>query len=104
MERETGFEPAASTLARSRSTTELFPQNLKFSNKKRNCNQKNKIFQYFLIKIMWWFGFALDSHKKQFNAKDLAMILKIATLFCAIMRESILMAQWRYGESSKVRF
>jgi hypothetical protein len=27
MERETGFEPATSTLARSRSTTELFPLN-----------------------------------------------------------------------------
>ena len=28
MERETGFEPATSTLARSHSTTELFPPNL----------------------------------------------------------------------------
>jgi hypothetical protein len=27
MERETGFEPATSTLARSHSTTELFPLN-----------------------------------------------------------------------------
>jgi hypothetical protein len=27
MERETGFEPATSTLARSHSTTELFPPN-----------------------------------------------------------------------------
>ncbi len=29
MERETGFEPATSTLARSHSTTELFPLNEK---------------------------------------------------------------------------
>ena len=29
MERETGFEPATSTLARSHSTTELFPLNVK---------------------------------------------------------------------------
>ena len=28
MERETGFEPATSTLARSHSTTELFPLNI----------------------------------------------------------------------------
>ncbi len=29
MERETGFEPATSTLARSHSTTELFPPKMK---------------------------------------------------------------------------
>jgi hypothetical protein len=32
MERETGFEPATSTLARSHSTTELFPLSLKACN------------------------------------------------------------------------
>ncbi len=35
MERETGFEPATSTLARLHSTTELLPQNLLITN--HNC-------------------------------------------------------------------
>ena len=47
MERETGFEPATSTLARSHSTTELFPLN---SNLSSNyllsfCQQKSLILE-----------------------------------------------------------
>jgi hypothetical protein len=36
MERETGFEPATSTLARSHSTTELFPPSATFKIPTRN--------------------------------------------------------------------
>ena len=43
MERETGFEPATSTLARSHSTTELFPLNEKIflANYPSFVNKKN---------------------------------------------------------------
>ncbi len=47
MERETGFEPATSTLARSHSTTELFPLNLNlsFNYFLSFCQQKRLILQ-----------------------------------------------------------
>ena len=41
LERETGFEPAASSLARRRSTTELFPQTLEYYNKECGGNLKD---------------------------------------------------------------
>ena len=41
LERETGFEPAASSLARRRSTTELFPQTLVYYNKECGGNRKD---------------------------------------------------------------
>ena len=47
MERETGFEPATSTLARSHSTTELFPlnSNLSFNYLLSFCQQKSLILE-----------------------------------------------------------
>ena len=42
MERETGFEPATSTLARSHSTTELFPlESFLFKDFNNFCQQKS---------------------------------------------------------------
>ncbi len=43
MERETGFEPATSTLARLHSTTELLPQSVRLRAPKHKIKTKNAI-------------------------------------------------------------
>ena len=73
MERETGFEPATSTLARSHSTTELFPLNLNlsFNYLFSFCQQKSLILEKSseLKKIV---GTGPDSKAKRTPQKECA--------------------------------
>ena len=63
LERETGFEPAASSLARRRSTTELFPQILRY------------YIKYLRFKLQNIFRFTLIYKDKQYYLVSVAGIL-----------------------------
>ena len=75
MERETGFEPATSTLARSHSTTELFPlrevQGGILANKKCSVNLETS-------------GDAAGMRNTRIARKNADKIMHLSVLFCAL--------------------
>ena len=87
LERETGFEPAASSLARRRSTTELFPQTLVYYNKE--CGGNRKDFRHLSLKFYspWTLWTALAKKVYLWNSPIFSNLL-ITTMYHEFLQKN----------------